>query len=400
LNNEDSGQSNHEPSGSDKDSQTSPVTRSLPRREINFRFSSRFVPILNQTRCALLASTYAAGKVAAIGTGPDGLRLSFSNFQQAMGIAAGPRGLAIGGPNLIWFLRDAGSLATRIEPIGPDGVGPFDRGYLTRESFVTGNIQIHEMGWGSQGELWVVNTLFSCLCTLHEDYSFVPRWQPSFITELAPEDRCHLNGMAMVDGKPKYVTALGTSNAKRGWRDNKSSGGVLIDVDSGETIAAGFCMPHSPEVHQGKIFLLDSGHGQLVKVDPVSGDVETITRYPGYGRGMSIHGQFAFIGMSKARETSVFGGVPICEDRSAMRCGIVVVDLLAGECVAYLEFQTGVEELFDVQVLPQTYSPVLCGPYPVEDQQSPTWVIPNSELVPGLVSDNGSNGAVKRSDRD
>ena len=226
---------------------------------------------------------------------------------------------------------------------------------------------------------------FLALCTLHEDYSFLPRWKPPFITDLAGEDRCHLNGMAMVDGRPKYVTALGNTDTKRGWRENKSTGGRLIDVESGETVASGFCMPHSPRLHQGKIFLLDSGRGQLVTVEPRSGTTETVTNYPGYGRGMSIHGQYAFIGMSKARETSVFGGVPICEDRSAMRCGVVIVDLLVGECVAYLEFQTGVEELFDVQVLPQTYSPILCGPYPVEDQQSPVWVVPEPDLVPEIL---------------
>jgi uncharacterized protein (TIGR03032 family) len=170
----------------------------------------------------------------------------------------------------------------------------------------------------------------------------------------------------------------------------------LIDIDSGETVAGGFCMPHSPRMHQGKIFLLDSGRGQLVTVDPSSGDVDTVTRYPGYGRGMSIHGQYAFIGMSKARETSVFGGVPICEDRSAMRCGIVVVDLLAGQSVAYLEFQTGVEELFDVQVLPETRSPVVCGPYPAEDQQTPVWVIPEPALVSKLLPTDAKKSPVIR----
>ena len=374
---------------SESDAESNPTR--LPRREIKFQFSSRFLPVLTHTRCSLLASTYAAGKIATIGTGEEGLRLSFSNFQKAMGMAVGAPGLAIGGTNLIWFLRHAGKLAARIEP-----EGHYDRGFLARESFVTGDIQIHEMGWGSDGELWVVNTLFSCLCTLHEDYSFVPRWQPKFISELAPQDRCHLNGMAMVDGKPKYVTALGTTDSSRGWREDKASGGVLMDVESGETIATGFCMPHSPRVHRGKIYVLDSGRGTLVTVDPSNGQTETITQYPGYGRGMCLHGQFAFIGMSKARETSIFGGVPICEDRSSMRCGIVVVDLSAGESVAYLEFQTGVEELFDVQILPETRSPAVCGPYPTEDQKAPVWVIPRHEIVNELLGSDGKKMAVCR----
>ena len=217
----------------------------FPLREINFQHSAQFVPILDHLRCSLLVSTYAAGKVVSVGTAGGELRLGFSNFQQAMGIAppletTAASGLmtssiAVGGPNVIWFLRDGGALATQVAP-----AGTYDRAYLARESFVTGNIHVHEMQWGDDGQLWVVNTLFSCLSTLHEDFNFVPRWQPPFISELAPQDRCHLNGLAMAEGKPKYVSALGTRDDARGWRDNKSQGGVLMDVPSGQIIASGF----------------------------------------------------------------------------------------------------------------------------------------------------------------
>lgn len=362
----------------------------FPQREIRFEHSAKFVPILEHLGCSLLISTYAAGKVVSVGTGDDGLRLGFSNFQQAMGLAVGQRRLAVGGPNLIWLLHDAEQLAAKIDP-----EGRFDRGFLARESFVTGNIHVHEMGWGSSGELWVVNTLFSCLCTLHEDFNFVPRWQPSFIDSLQPQDRCHLNGMWIDQGKPKYVSALGTSNDPRGWRETKSDGGVLIDVDSGEIVARGFCMPHSPRMHQGKLYLLDSGRGRLVSIDAANGHVEQVTEYPGYGRGMAFQGQFAFIGMSRARETSVFGGVPICTDRTKMRCGVVVVDLVSGSSVAYLEFKTGVEELFDVQVVSGSRSPVICGPYPAEDDRTPVWVVPPPSQVSTL-SGRSESGPVLR----
>lgn len=373
-------ESESDPAGQGGEDHLEPTAKRR-QREIRFEHSAQFVPILRHARCSLLVSTYAAGKVVSVGTGPEGLRLSFSNFQHAMGIAVGAKQLAIGGPNLVWLLRDAGKLATQIDP-----AANHDRGYLARESFVTGNIHVHELGWGNDGELWAVNTLFSCLCTLHEGFNFVPRWQPPFIDALAPQDRCHLNGMWIEDGAPKYVSALGHSNAPRGWRDDKSNGGVLIDVPSGETVAQGFCMPHSPRMHQGKLYLLDSGHGRLVTIDPNNGQFETVTKYPGYGRGMAFHGQFAFIGMSKARESSVFGGVPICADRTKMRCGVVVVDLVSGSCVAYLEFKSGVEELFDVQIISDALSPVICGPYPVEDDQAPVWVIPKPSQTNALVS--------------
>lgn len=359
-------------------------------REINFTHSKHFVPVLQHAKCSLLVSTYAAGKVAAVGTGPEGLRLSFSNFQQAMGVAVGPRAVAVGGNNMIWVLRDAENLCGQIQP-----EKQHDRGFLARESFVTGNIHVHEMGWGNDGELWIVNTLFSCICSLHEDFNFVPRWKPSFITEFAPQDRCHLNGMCLENGKPKYVTALGVSNEEKGWRENKASGGVVIDVESGEVVTQGLCMPHSPRIHDGRLYVLDSGRGQLVSVDVASGKREVVADFPGYGRGMAMHGQFAFIGMSKARETSVFGGVPICEDRSKMRCGVVVVDLIQAKAIAYLEFETGVEELFSVEVLANTTSPIICGPYPNEDQTPPIWVVPVPSQVPDLL-DQSNKATVSR----
>jgi uncharacterized protein (TIGR03032 family) len=349
-------------------------------REITFEHSSRFVPLLQQLGCSLLVSTYAAGKLVSVGSFENQLQLGFSNFQQAMGVAVGPDGIAVGGSNLVWLLQRIRSLASRIDP-----PGSYDVGFLARECFVTGNIHSHEMAWGTDGQLWLVNTLFSCLCTLHADYNFVPCWQPPFISELQPQDRCHLNGLAMESGRPRYVTALGVSDEPRGWRPSKSDGGLVIDVPSGQIVARGLCMPHSPRIHQGRLYALDSGRGRLVQIEPSTGEIQTVAEYPGYGRGLSCIGPLAFVGMSKARETSVFGGVPICQDRSAMRCGVVVIDLNSGQSLAFLEFKSGLEELFDVQVLADATRPIVCGPYPQHDQQAPVWVVPPPEQVNELL---------------
>src|SRR5262249_22232865 len=148
------------------------------------------------------------------------------------------------------------------------------------------------------------NRRFSCLCTLHPDYSFVPRWRPKFISALAPEDRCHLNGLAIVDGRPKYVSALGETDAAGGWRANKPRGGCLIDVDSTEVIARGLSMPHSPRQHDGRLWLLESGTGRLLLMDGCSGRGQAVAELPGFARGMALAGPYAFIGLSKIRETS------------------------------------------------------------------------------------------------
>jgi uncharacterized protein (TIGR03032 family) len=353
------------------------------RRQVDYEFSREFLPIMQHIKSTLVVSTYAAGKLAVVSAINDQLDLKFNNFQQAMGVAVSPKYLAVGGQNLIWIMENGGSLSQQISQPGTNSVC-----YLTREAFVTGNIHCHEMGWGRDGELWVVNTLFSCLCTLHEEFNFVPRWKPKFISQYAAEDRCHLNGIAMHDGRPRFVSAMGQTDETQGWREKKATDGVIIDVESDEIVAHGLCMPHSPRWHQGKLYVLDSGKGRLVTVDLQSGKLQPIVEIPAYIRGLSFCGQFAIIGMSRARERSVFGGVPICEEdnRDKLRCGVVIVDLHSGTAVAFLQFKTGIEEIFDIQVLRDVGAATIVGPYPTEDEATPIWVIPRPDQVPNLLS--------------
>jgi uncharacterized protein (TIGR03032 family) len=231
---------------------------------------------------------------------------------------------------------------------------------LPRSSHVTGDIRVHEIAWAGD-ELWIVNTRFSCLCTLDPDYSFVPRWRPPFISALAPEDRCHLNGLAIVDGRPKYATTLGETDTAGAWRANKPQGGCLLDVPSGAVVARGLSMPHSPRLHDDRLWLLESGTGQLVLVDPATGRRQTVAALPGFARGLTLCGPYAFVGLSKIRATSAMDGVPLAERREQLKCGVEVVDLRTGQCIALLEFQTAVEEIFDVQLLPGVRFPEVLG---------------------------------------
>jgi uncharacterized protein (TIGR03032 family) len=347
-------------------------TEAPPTREVRHEYTRTLPPLLTQLGVSLLVSTYQAGKVVAVGVAEGELTLSYYNFERAMGLAVEPDGIAVGARAQVWFLRAAPDFALRIEP-----AGRHDACFLTRSSHFTGEIQAHELAWGRDG-LWLVNTAFGCLCTLDDRHSFVPRWRPPFLTALAAEDRCHLNGLAMADGIPKYVTVLAETDKPQDWRANKATRGCLIDIASGETIARGFAMPHSPRVHRGRVWMLHSGAGQLVLVDPASGKTETVTELPGYTRGLALYDRFAFVGLSRIRETSTFGGMPIADRQPELKCGVGVVDLGTGRLLAHLEFMTGVEEIFDVQVLPGARCPVLSGPYPSLDGAAPIWTVPES----------------------
>lgn len=349
---------------------------SQPYREVRYELSRDFLRILEHLQASLLVSTYQAGKLVAVGCVQGELRLSFHNFEQAMGIAIGGERIAVGARGQIWFLHHVSELAQAAA-----GGQPADACFVARRSLVTGNIHGHELAWAGE-QLWVVNTLFSCLCTLHDEYSFVPRWQPPFIKELAAEDRCHLNGLGMAHGKPAIVTVMAESNTPAGWRPTKATSGCVLDVPSGETIARGLAMPHSPRLHDGKLWVLDSGTGRLATIDRPTGKVQTVCAMPAYTRGLAFGGQFAFVGMSKIRETAVFGGVPIAENRANLKCGIAVVDLLSGQAVAYLQFLSGVDEIFDVQVLPRVRFPCISGPFPQQDDAQDIWIVPPAGQLP------------------
>jgi uncharacterized protein (TIGR03032 family) len=248
----------------------------------------------------------------------------------------------------VWEFVNVPAVAAKLEP-----TGRHDACYLPRSSHFTGNIQIHEMAWGAGEELWVVNTRFSCLCTLDRSASFTPRWRPPFVSKLEPSDRCHLNGLGMVEGKPKYVTALGETDTMGGWRENKAKGGVVIDVDSGEVISRGLSMPHSPRWHASRLWICESGAGTFGFIDLKTGKYEPIAETPGFTRGLDFAGPFAFVGLSQVRESAVFSGIAITERlaEDERTCGVCVIDLRSGQVVALLRFETGVQEVFAVTLL-------------------------------------------------
>lgn len=334
-----------------------PPARPAPPAPVAFNYAQTdsFVALLRELRASLLVSTYQANKLLAVRASREGLSTLVRTFDRPMGMAADARRLALGTRKEVWFLRNAPDIAPRIEP-----AGLHDACYLPRTSHVTGDIGVHEVAWVGD-ELWIVSTRFSCLATLSPEYSFVPRWRPPFISALAAEDRCHLNGLALVDGRPGYVTALGTTDTRDGWRADKPRGGCILDIETGEFLARGLSMPHSPRWHDHKLWVLESGTGGVVLVDRASGRRETVAQLPGFTRGCAMYGPFAFIGLSKIRPTSAMDGVPIAQLRDELKCGVAVLDLRSGRTVALLEFQSAVDEIFDVQLLPSVRFPEVVG---------------------------------------
>jgi uncharacterized protein (TIGR03032 family) len=337
---------------------------------VEFRYTQTesFAALLRQLGASLLVSTYQANKLLVVRADGPGLSTLVRSFDRPMGMARDGRRLALGTRGQVWLYRDAPDLAPRVEP-----AGRHDACFLPRSSYVTGDIGVHELAW-VDGEVWAVSTRFSCLCSLSPEYSFAPRWRPPFISALAAEDRCHLNGLCVVEGKARYLTALGATDVKDGWRADKARGGVIMDFPAGNVVVRGLSMPHSPRWHEGQLWVLESGTGGVARVDTASGAWDTVARLPGFTRGLAVAGRYAFVGLSKIRPTSAMDGVPLADRRSELECGVAVVDLPSGRLVGSMTFQSAVEEVFDVQLLSGLRFPELVGFQ--KDDQFHTFVVP------------------------
>lgn len=344
--------------------------------------SEGFSEWISRVDGTLVVSTYQAGKVAMIGW--DGRRVNqlMRQFDKPLGLAVHGRQIVLATRNDVTLFADAPLLAEHYLEGEP---GRYDALFLPRVTYHTGDLNTHDVAF--QGDdVILVNTRFSCLARLSAVYNFTPFWRPSFVSDLVPEDRCHLNGLAMRDGRPAYVTALGTTNAPGAWRANKAQGGVLLDVASGQVIRDGLSMPHSPRWYNDRLWVLNSGTGELWIVDPANGHADVVCALPGYLRGLCFAGPYAVIGLSKIREKHIFGGLPVQKRCGQLLCGLVVVDLRSGAQVGMFEYTVGCEELYDIQFLPGLRRPMILNLEKAGAREAMTnpdcsfWLRPSAEI--------------------
>lgn len=317
--------------------------------------SRGFTGWLAEAGVSLALTTYQAGRLILLGRRPDGsLRGHERMIEQCQGLWTDGATLWASGKAMLWrFVND--------QPPGHATPQGADCRFVPREGRVTGALDIHDIGLGAMGDMdrpgpVFVNTLFSCLATISETANFRALWRPRFVSALLPEDRCHLNGLAMDGARPAFVTAIGRSDVADGWREQRADGGVVVDVPSGEVVAAGLSMPHSPRLHQGRLWLLNSGRGELGVLDPRDGRFTPVAFCPGYARGLAFAGRWAVVGLSRPRNNQTFEGLPLdgllAAKGAVPRCGLLVVDTETGQVAEWLRFAHTIEELYDVAVLP------------------------------------------------
>lgn len=348
-----------------------------PPEETKVSVSRGLASWLNANRTSFAFTSYQSGRLFLTGTMPDEtISVHQEPFSRAMGICWDRNGLWLASKVQLW----------RLENILPEGMiaqGRFDLTLMPRTTFITGNIDAHEIAVDGQGRPIIVNTSYSCLATLDPINSFRPIWKPSFISELVREDRCHMNGLGILNGKPKYVTAVSRTNVADGWHGRPLPKGIIIDVETDEIVTDRLSMPHSPRVApDGKLYAVDSGRGFLVEVDKETGNVRDVAFCPGFLRGLAIINGYALVTGSKPRYGS-FEGLPIADELTRRNldpmCAVMVIDLAQGEIVEWLKLEGDVQELFTVELIPGFKCPMAVGPQTQEFAETITF---DSEIKP------------------
>ena len=310
------------------------------------QFDNEVANLLFKNKISILFSTYQANQLMVIGSN-DGTHIQQSPIpvEKPMGIAVKNNKLAVATKDEIHFFAKNDELVSSLK----NNTGKIDSIYVFRGAYNTGFLDIHDITYAKK-ELWGINTLFSCLCTFDLESNFTKRWSPYFIDKLVPEDRCHLNGLAMKNGKPKYVTALSSTNTKEGWRKNIMENGILMDVEKNDIILEGLAMPHSPTIINNNLYLLESGNGRLIKVSIEKKSFEVIYEFNKFVRGMKYSKGLLFVGVSKIRENSkAFNDLDVVY--SSKNAGIIILDMKTKTTRGKITYSEIIEEIYDVNLI-------------------------------------------------
>ena len=327
-------------------------------------YSPQLPEFLGAQRISLAITTYQYNKLILLGLNAQGQIAVFERtFGRPMGLWSDSQTVWMSTRYQLWRFEN-----TVLPQHLYEG---HDRLYVPRAGYTTGSIDAHDLGVDERGEVVFVNTQFNCLARLHRRDSFEPFWRPEFISSIAPEDRCHLNGLAMDNDKPRFVTACGTSDLKDGWRETRMNGGVVMDVASNAIVARGLSMPHSPRVYRDHLYLHDSGTGRFGRfslcnlTSSATAQFEPIAFCPGYLRGLCFAGDYAIVGLSQPRHEKTFAGLGLEDELKQRnvepRCGVQVIDLRTGRVAHEIMITGEVRELYDVVTMPGVRRPMALG---------------------------------------
>lgn len=341
---------------------------------VEYRATDGFSEALHQIGVTLHFSSQERGLVGSVwAESEDTLGVLFSHLPNPTGIATSQRKLAIATTRDVTVFSPVQNVTLK----GRDT--PFDMVFVPVHSFVTGKIDAHDVAWANEEELLVVNAAFSNVSAMDRSFNFRPVWQPPFVEETTRLDMCHLNGFALKDGSIAFATALGETHSRDDWRKTVADGGILMDASINQVVLRGLSMPYSPRLHGDSVLFLNSGRRELCRYHG-GADYEVVTpNLPGFARGMTVVGNHAFIGLSKAREVDAFGGSTTSPE-SEFHSGICLVDLNNGNIVSFFELVSGINDVSDVVPIPVRKAAIL-GTRMEQESAGAVWTTPEKTYV-------------------
>lgn len=307
--------------------------------------------LLQRLDVSVALTSFQANRLMLVRSEGTTVDVLFREVPRPMGLAIEPQQMLLGSWAQVLEYRRHDALNSVIEP----GL-PVDASYVPHSTHVTGDINIHDIARGHEGTLWMVNTAFSCLATLDPAYHFVPRWKPDFISSLAPEDRCHLNGMAMRDGQPAFVTAFSRDDTPLGWKSYRSEG-LLMSVPAGQVLAEGLSFPHSPRWIDGWLYYCESGHGRVWRCREDGSESTLVAELPGYTRGLAHLGSLLFVGLSRVRFSENAPPLPVLERHPTTASGFWVIDLEKLDEQGWLIFTGDINQIYDLALIEKARFP-------------------------------------------
>jgi uncharacterized protein (TIGR03032 family) len=313
---------------------------------IEVRTTGQFVALLDRLKLSLALSV-KPNHIVFLGALDGALTLQATRVAQPMGLAATPERLAFASARSIVVFVNSARLAAGY----PDKPSYYDAYFIPRTMYFTGECLMHDMVFAGNAII-AANTNFSCICRIDGRFSFTPLWRPSFVSELRPQDRCHLNGFAGQDGKLRYVTALAGTDTKQGWREQSDFSGMLIDTEKNRVLRADLCMPHSPRLARDELYLLNSGKGEVLRIDRETGASTVLATLPGFTHGLCEHAGVLFVGLSQNRTTRKDTPPPVAQGAAPLICGVVAMEATTGRLIGMAEFMAGITEVYDIQPLP------------------------------------------------
>lgn len=324
---------------------------SNPQIDLQFDYSRYLPNWLNENKCNIAISSYNSHFIFTIGLDDkDQPFLYCKSAPRAMGICYKNNELIASSLGNITTYTNRGELKDNV-------YGIFDKNFVPNTTIHRQDVDIHDICKTDDGEIYYISAMFSCICKPSKDNkTFEVYWKPPWISKLAAEDRCHLNGLCCIDGKPRFVSSICQGDIVKTWQEkSRVKQGIIYDLENEEIYCEGLSHPHSPRWYNNKLWLLNSGTGYFGHVE----DKKFVEKVfiPGFIRGLAFHNNFAVVTTSLDRHNKDFEEYELGDNLEKKgtkgKCGIWIINMESFDIIHNFEFKGDVRELYDTVIIPE-----------------------------------------------